>query len=287
MGKVLALVGVVLALSCACRNSARKSLVGRLSLVALGESARAERRRQRGLTLGRLPRRRDRRLERVDGPRSEQDLGRNESRELWSDRAAGSKSAMARMVRRAGSASRRSGSRRAATSPRRRPSSTTRTSTRRRTTRQHGDAWSRARRSRTTSGSITRTRTSTIRTWARAWTTPATRSGHRRTSTRISTTSTSSSRSTPTSTAQEGRRQAVPRQEVPERSRRRSVALAGQQGERRRVRRPPAERWPPPHARVLGARLDRIRTAETRRAGVCRPFDVLDQGRDPESRRSA
>ena len=192
---------------------------------------------------------------------SEHGLGRDESSELWSERLAGWKSAMARTVPRAGSASRRSGSRQAATSPRRRPSSTTRTSN---PGVQHG----RLATPRHVSGDRARLRARSpgrelqqseprhvhglherpqVGRAEQARDEPAPEPARLRRARHDL---------LPSRRLGRGRRQALPREEVLERSRRRPVVLAGQQGERRRVRRPPAERGPPTHARVLGARLE-------------------------------
>ena len=99
--------------------------------------------------------------------------------------------------------------------------------------------WSCARRSRTTSGSITRTRTSTIRTWARAWTTRTIRAT--RTSTPNAHDYERARHHLRPSRRLGRRREAVqPAQaELPERrGRQRPAALAGQPRQRRPLRRP-------------------------------------------------
>ena len=179
--------------------------MGRLSLVALGESARAERRRQRGRALGRLPQRGDRETGSAsNSPRSEQGSRAGRVRPAVNPTAGrmevcnGSYGStgwlgIAQIWLTSGSHITQATTKLNDTyfdtpayntpplaTPRRVP----------------GD---RARlRARSPGRELQR-----IRTLARAWTTPATRSGHRRTSTRISTTSTSSSRSIPISTARE------------------------------------------------------------------------------------
>ena len=119
------------------------------------------------------------------------------------------------------------------------------------------------------SGSTIRTRTSTTRISERAWTTPGTGSVHPPTSTRTRTTTRSSTSSTPISTAQEGAA-ALPREEVLDRPPRRPV-FAGQQGERRRVRRPPAGTGAAASRTCSGRRSTRTRPPK-RRAGACRPL---------------